>query len=220
MGESGWSRSNKKRWSRMNTEKYSMSFTTGALFHQESVNLAGLYLEKGDWSEVRDEVMAGNLLQTRTATSSKRVCQEICSRLKHLNKDELELLVEGDRQEQAYLLWLAICRRYHFIYDFSAEVIREHFLTLRYDLGHEDFDAFFNAKMEWHEELERITSTTRNKLRQVVFRMLRESELLNLNKSIIPAMLSSRLINLICKHSNQDLRIFPVMETCLEGCAK
>ena len=24
--------------------------------------------------------------------------------------------------------------------------------TLKYDLGYEDFDAFFNSKMEWHEE--------------------------------------------------------------------
>ena len=47
----------------MNTEKYSMSFTTGALFHLDSVNIAGLYLEKGDWNEVRDEVISRNILQ-------------------------------------------------------------------------------------------------------------------------------------------------------------
>ncbi len=204
----------------MNTEKYSMSFSTGGLFHQESVNLAGLYLEKGDWKKVRDEVIAKNLLQARTAASSKRRSREICSRLSHLNKDELELLVEGDHQEQAYLLWLAVCRHYRFIYEFSAEVIRERFLTLRYDLSYEDFDVFFNAKMEWHEELEKITSTTRNKLRQVMFKMLRESELLSSDNFIIPAMLSSRLINVICDHSSRDLQLFPAMETELQGCAK
>ena len=204
----------------MNTEKYSMSFTTGALFHQESVNLAGWYLEKGNWNAVRDEVVAKNLIQARTTNSTKRICREICSRLKRLNKEELELLVDGDHQEQAYILWLAVCRRYHFIYDFSTEVIRERFLTLRYDLGYEDFDAFFNAKMEWHEEMEKITATTRNKLRQVVFRMLRESELLNSDNSIIPAMLSARLINVICSHSNRDLHLFPIMEVALQGCAE
>ena len=204
----------------MNTEKYSMSFTTGALFHQESVNLAGWYLEKGDWTEVRDEVISRNLLQARTANSAKRICREICSRLKRLDKDELELLVEGDHQEQAYLLWLAICRRYRFIYDFSTEVIRERFLTLRYDLGYEDFDAFFNSKMEWHEEMERITTTTRKKLRQVMFKMLHESELLNSGNSIVPAMLSSRLINVICSHSSRDLHLFPAMETALQGCTE
>ena len=204
----------------MNIEKYSMSFTTGALLHQESVNLAGWYLEKCDWNGVRDEVISRNLLQARTANSAKRIYREICSRLKCLNRDELELLVEGDHQEQAYLLWLAICRRYRFLYDFSAEVIRERFLTLRYDLGYEDFDAFFNSKMEWHEEMERITTITRNKLRQVTFKMLRECELLNSDSSIVPALLSSRLINVICSHSGRDLYLFPIMDTTLQVCAK
>lgn len=204
----------------MNTEKYSMSFTTGGVFHRESVDVAGLYLEKGDWKEVREDVIARNLLQARTTASSKRRSREICFRLKHLNRDELELLIEGDHQEQAYLLWLAICRHYKFISEFSVEVVRERFFTLRYDLSYEDFDAFFNAKMEWHEELEKITDSTRNKLRQVLFRIMRESELLNSDNHIIPAMLSARLINVICNHSNQDLRLFPIMETALQGCAK
>jgi triphosphoribosyl-dephospho-CoA synthetase len=204
----------------MNTEKYSLSFVGGALFHQESVRLAGLYLREGHWNEVRDEVIARNLLQARTTSSAKRICREICSRLKRLNRDELELLVEGDHQEQAYLLWIAVCRHHRFIYEFSAEVIRERFLTLRYDLGYEDFDAFFNAKMEWHEELEKVATTTRNKLRQVLFRMLREAEILNSDNSIIPATLSPRLINVLCGHASQDLYLFPVMETTLQECAK
>ena len=197
-----------------------MSFTTGALFRWESVNLATWYLEKDDWDEVRDEVISRNLLQLRTLNSRKRIFREICSRLKRLNRDELELLIEGDHQEQGYLLWLAICRRYRFLYEFSVEVIRERYLTLKYDLDCEDFDAFFNSRMEWHEEIERITTTTRNKLRQVTFKMLRECELLNSDSSIVPALLSSRLINVICSHSGRDLYLFPIMDTTLQVCAK
>ncbi len=202
----------------MNTEKYSLAFVGGALFHQESVRLAELYLEKGDWNAVRNDVIVGNLLQARTTSSARRICQEICSRLQRLNKEELVLLVEGNHQEQAYLLWIAICRSYRFIYEFSLEVIRERFLTLRYDLGYEDFDAFFNAKMEWHEELEKIATSTRNKLRQVLFRMLREAEILSSRNTIIPATLSPRLIDVISSRANQDLYLFPIMETIKQGC--
>jgi len=131
----------------------------------------------------------------------------------------LELLAEGDHQDQAYLLWIAVCRHHRFIYEFSVEVIRERFLTLRYDLGYEDFDAFFNAKMEWHEELEKIATTTRKKLRQVLFRILHEVEILNSDNAIIPATLSPRLINVICSHASQDLTLFPIMETTIQGCA-
>jgi len=195
-----------------------MSFTAGTLLLQESVSIAEIYLETGDWDEVRDEVISRNILQARIESTAKRICLELCARLKYLHEDELELLVEGDHQEQAYLLWLAVCRCYRFIYEFSTEIIREHFLTLKYDLHHEDYDAFFNAKIEWHEELEKITDSTSYKLRQVLFKMLHEAELLNTNNSIIPAMLSSRLIDVICKHSAQDLRIYPVMDSQLQGC--
>ncbi len=202
----------------MKAKKYRMSFTAGALLLQESVKIAEIYMDTGDWDEVREEVVSSNILQARIESTAKRLCRELCARLKHLHEDELELFVEGDRQEQAYLLWLAICRYYRFIYEFSTEVIREHFLTLRYDLHHEDYDAFFNAKTEWHEELEKITDSTSNKLCQVLFKMLHEAELLNVNDSIIPAMLSNRLIEVICKHSPQDLHIYPVMDTQLQGC--
>ncbi len=73
--------------------------------------------------------------------------------------------------------------------------------------------------MEWHEELEKVTATTRKKLRQVLFRMLREAEILSSDNAIIPATLSPRLINVICSHANQDLHLFPVMETTIQGCA-
>jgi len=201
----------------MKADKYSLSFVVGALFHHESVRLAVLYLKKGDGNEVRDEVIARNLLQVRTASSAKRICREICSRLKRLNRDELKLLVEGEHQEQVYLLWIAVCRHHRFIYEFAVEVIRERFLTLKYDLSYEDFDAFYNAKMEWHEELEKIATTTRSKLRQVLFRMLREAEILGLNNAIIPATLTPRLVNVICSNVNQDLYLFPTMETRMQG---
>ena len=141
----------------MSNDRYSMSFTTGSLFHRESVELAALYLDLGDWNSVRDKVVAVFLLQTRTLNTLKRVCREIISRLRTLSPGELEFLVEGSHQEQAYLLWLAVCRRYRFIADFAVEVLRERYITLKSDLTHEDFDSFFNRKSEWHLELDEIT---------------------------------------------------------------
>ena len=69
----------------MDNNRYSMSFTTGGLFHLESVKLAALYLGLGDWSEVREKVISKNLLQYRTLNTLKRVCREVISRLKALD---------------------------------------------------------------------------------------------------------------------------------------
>jgi len=201
----------------MSTDRYSMSFTTGGLFHHESVELAALYLDLGDWDSVRNKAIAENLLQTRTQSTLKRVSREIVSRLKMLSADELGFLIEGSHQEQAYLLWLAVCRRYRFIAEFAIEVLRERYITLKADLNHEDFDSFFNRKSEWHSELDTLKPATRSKLRQVLFRILREAELLATNGAIIAATLGPGLLDLISKEHRQDVLYFPVFESDLKG---
>lgn len=192
--------------------EYIMSFTTGGLFLRESVELSSLYIEFGCWNLVREKVFADNLLQARTVNTLKRIWREIASRLGMLTKNELEFLIGATRQEQAYLLWLAICRRYKFIADFAFEVLRERHITLKTDLTHEDFDSFFNRKSEWHLELDVITSATRSKLRQVLFKILREADLLTTTNMINPAILSQRLLELIRQSCEKDLLIFPIAD--------
>jgi len=201
----------------MSNDRYSMSFTTGCLFHRESLRLAALYLDIGDWNSVRDKVITENLLQTRTMNTLKRICREVISRLKTLSSGELEFLIEGSHQEQAYLLWLAVCRRYRFIADFAVEVLRERYITLKTDLSHEDFDSFFNRKSEWHSEMDEIRPATRSKLRQVLFKILREADLLTANNMINAAMLSPRLLELFHQGSRRDVLYFPIFETDLKG---
>lgn len=197
-----------------------MSFTTGSLFHRESVKLAALYLDLNNWNAVREKVLADNLLQARTINTSQRVCREIISRLKQLSVHELELLVHTNFQEQSYLLWVAICRRYRFIGDFAVEVLRERFISLKTDLHHEDFDSFYNKKAEWHDELDQIRPATRNKLRQVLFKILRETDLLSINNTINPAMLSPRLLEALSQSNQRSTSFFPVFESNLREMAQ
>lgn len=201
----------------MSNDRYSMSFTTGCLFHRESVELASLYIGLGDWNSVRDKVIAENFLQARTLNTRKRVCREIISRLRTLSTNELEFLVAGSRQEQAYILWIAVCHRYEFIADFAVEVLRERYITLKGTLTHEDFDSFFNRKSEWHSELDEISPVTRGKLRQVLFKMLREADLLTANNTILAAMLSPRLLSLIQQGNERDILYLPVFESDVKG---
>lgn len=203
----------------MSNNRYSMSFTTGGLFQRESAKLVVLYLNLGDWNSVHNKVITENLLQTRTLNTLKRVCREVVSRLRTLSQDELEFLVESNHQEQAYLLWLAICRRYKFIADFAVEVLRERYITLKADLSFDDFDSFFNRKSEWHLELDEITPATRSKLRQVLFRILHEADLLTTNNMINAAMLSPRLLKMIHQGNRRDVLYFPVFESDLKGMA-
>jgi hypothetical protein len=192
-----------------------MSFTTGSLFHKESVAVATLYLELKEWKAVREEVVSENLLQARTLNTSQRVCREIISRLKTLNSRELALLVKSNPQDQGYILWMAICRRYEFIADFAVEVLRERFISLKVELHQEDYETFFNRKSEWHPELDEIRPATKQKLRQVLFKILKEVDLLTSNNTINAAMLSSQLSEVISSENHRDIQYFPVFDASL-----
>jgi hypothetical protein len=201
----------------MNTAKYRMSFTTGGLFHRESVKLAMLYDVLKDWDTVRNKALSDNLLQARTQESSKRICPEIISRLTTLDPKELDVLVNGNVQEQMYILWLAVCRLYAFIGEFALEVLRERYVCLKGDIRQEDFDSFFNRKSEWCPELDTIQPSTKAKLRQVLFKMLREADLLTAGGDINPATLSPRLLQTLASSRRKDILFFPVFDSDVKG---
>lgn len=174
--------------------------------------MAELYRELGDWDLVREEGLQRNLLQARTVSTAKRVSRESVARLRMLNDEELDVLIGGSHQDQAHILWLGVCRLYQFVADFASEVVRERFLSMKIDLTFEDFDAFFNRKSEWHDELDHVSASTRDKLRQVIFRMLREADLLTKDKTINTVILSPTLVELIRKNNPDELLLFPTFE--------
>jgi Putative inner membrane protein (DUF1819) len=204
----------------MRKDTYSLSFTTGGLFHRESLLLARLFAEVNDWNRVRDQVLSENLLQSRTLNTSKRQCHEIISRLETLEQSELDLLIYGSTQEQKYLLWIAVCRRYRFIAEFAEEVIRERYIGMKHDLQYVEFDFFFNIKSEWHPELEAIQPTTRKKLRQVLFKILREADLLTERNTINASMLSQRFLAAIPREKRRDVFVFPLFESDIKWSAQ
>ncbi|KPA14270.1 protein containing Protein of unknown function DUF1819, putative inner membrane [Candidatus Magnetomorum sp. HK-1] len=199
----------------MNTTHYKMSFTAGALLCNDSIKIADLFLASGSWKDVKTKAVNDNILQSRTINSSKRLSTEICSRLKLLNKNELQVLSKGTSKEQALILWLAACRKYRFIYEFAVEVIREKFFKLQYELTYSDYDSFFNSKALLDEKLDHLANSTKEKLRQIVFKMLREAGLLSSNNIINQVILSPIIIKAINSNSHQDFRLFPVHEADL-----
>jgi len=194
-----------------------MSFSAGGLLHYESVSLAALYLDLETYRAVRKKVVAENLLQARTQSTCIRICQEVLTRLQVLNRDEIEFLVNCPHQEQAHLLWVAICRRYRFIGEFAVEVLREHHIRLKPRLQHEDFDSFFNRKSEWNPELDALSANTRNRLRWVLFKMLRELEYLNKQNHVKPPTPGQKLLELLRRNDPENLLFFPVSESAMKN---
>ncbi|PJE79240.1 hypothetical protein CI610_01787 [invertebrate metagenome] len=196
-------------------QPYKLSFTVGSLLHKESVTLAEILLVTGSWKEAKKKALSDNLLQARTISSATRTIREIGHRLKTLSTQELQFLVQGTCDEQAHILWIAICRYYRLIREFASEVIRDKYLSMSYNLEDEDFNFFFNRKAELHDEIESTHQVTRDKLKQVLFRMLREAQLLSRDNNIIPALLSSNIQKWIADHNPKEFLVFPIIESSL-----
>ncbi|OGR05230.1 MAG: hypothetical protein A2511_09945 [Deltaproteobacteria bacterium RIFOXYD12_FULL_50_9] len=189
-----------------------MSFSTGGLFFNESLRVLDCYLIERDWARVRELILSENLLQSRTQSSAARRAREICHRLEKLTEKQLNLLSSGNTQEQLYLLWVAICKYYPFIKEFSVNVLREKFLRMDLLLTPQDYDVFFEEKAEWHDELEQLTASTRAKLRQVLFKMMREAEIISKDNMILPGLLTKELATTLVADNPAWFTVLPVTD--------
>lgn len=190
-------------------DKYTMSYTACSLVCAETKKVAELYLEERDWKKVAKIAFDTNLLQYRTQNALKRTLSEIISRLKKLPEEALLILVNGTPYEQNQILWFAVCLRYSFIYDFAIEVVKEKYNLMQSKITQLDYDAFFNSKLNWHDELDKLTDSTRYKLKQILFKMLKEAEIVDSDNCILTTFLSPRVIEIINNYDSKYLGIFP-----------
>jgi hypothetical protein len=194
-------------------DRYALSFTSGGLLVREADLLCAEYLRTRDWTAVRHVVVEQNLLQARTNSTSVRVTRETIQRLGALDDAELEILADASLTERCHLMWAAACRRYDLIGDFAEEVLRERFLLMTPTVDAEDFERFVASKSLWHPELEELKPSTREKLRQTLFRMLHEAALRTEVGSIIPAVISERVHGVLAASEPSDIRFFPTTLT-------
>ncbi len=76
------------------------------------------------------------------------------------------------------MVLLAICKAYRFIYDFINEIVRDTYFNRYEKISKTSFNEFFNEKKYEHPELEKVTEKSVGKMRQVLFRILEQTELI------------------------------------------
>lgn len=182
---------------------YSFSFITGALFLKESVSLAELLVKGRSWSEIEKIAAQSNLLKTRTSASRIRLVREVRHRLSRLSAEEIDAFCSANARDQSALLFLAICRHFQFIREFVVEVLLVKVQTLDFQLTLSDYTRFVDGKAAAHPELLGLSETSAAKIRQVLFRILREAGLVDSAKSLrlVSPPLSRPLAELI-RHSD------------------
>ncbi|SNT06061.1 DUF1819 family protein [Antarctobacter heliothermus] len=191
-------------------QPYKMSFTSGGLFLNESIDLAASYLKTSNWIETIALAQSEGLTSLPKEKSKRRVLREITNRLETLSDEELQFLVDtADRQEQRLLLWLSICRAYRLVREFAVEVVQDRYLAYQLEIPIESFELFIEQKAEWDDTLASTADATRVRLRQVAFKIMREAGVISEDRRIQSTYLSTSLRALIEANTPSDLAFFP-----------
>lgn len=190
---------------------YNLTFTAGALLMNETCAVAEVFLESGgNWDITRERALKENLMEKDKLTTNKRFFSLVKQRIEALNEAELDLLVSENNSVKRLLLLLAICKAHTLIYDFIVGNVRDCFFNMSEKVTYANFNEFFNEKKYVHPELESITDATINKIRQVIFRILEQSELIeSVSTGIIRRpYLPERIEEMIVKDDPKWLGVF------------
>ena len=187
--------------------KYRLSFVTGNAYINESNLILKKYLENKDWKETEKYTIENNILQTNTFSSAQRIFREISLRLKSLNHQEQEFFIISNYADQSVLIWIAICRTYKFVGDFAYMIISEKFNSYQLEIDYSDFNYFFEKQQVFHVELRTLKDSTRKKLRQVIFRIMKDLNIISKDKKITP-LLPSLQLKEVTKSIRKDLKLF------------
>jgi len=141
--------------------------------------IAGIHLEVlGDWSRTKAVVLERNALQTRSASTAKRLESELRQRLQRLTSPQLELLARGTSEERRAMAWLAVLKRIQIAADLTREVLMAKLGSQDPVLRRSDLELFFEGCERAHPELNRLAPSSQQKVRSALLQMLRDAGLL------------------------------------------
>ena len=187
--------------------KYRFSFTAVGLAPVMMQEVAALYLDCGSAEATYARIVRENTLKCRTVSALRRIAAELVLRLKKLSPEELARFVENRLDERSVFAWLAVCRAYDLVGDFAVEALHEAYATGQKTYATSDYEKFVNGKLALHPELDALSDQTYAKVRQNVFRMMREAGFLDKKGGIIPLVMDAELMNFI---PERDLAFFPM----------
>ena len=151
-------------------DKYRFSFTAASLQIPVMVLLAQKLVSEG---LSLDQLKADDLQKGRAKTNLREF-SEIRLRLKTLSKDELVVLANSNSDEQKHICLISFARTYKYFYDFIEEVILEKILLFDFKLSDMDYNIFSNRKSIDHAELDKLTTLTQYKIKQVMFKVMEQ----------------------------------------------
>lgn len=162
----------------------------------ETRTVARLMCEGKDEDEILETVVSGNLFQYPTERTIRSVTKACYSRMAVL--DDMKLVNEvayGPAEKAKQICLYGIMKHYPVVWDFMTRVIGEKYRLFDMNFGAIDMNTFFMRLQDSNEEVAGWSDSTIYKIKQVLRKILVETEYLDNTKSkqLNPVLIESDL---------------------------
>jgi len=183
--------------------KYDFAFTTASLRLKEMVLVAQSIVAKREIDYI-NELGNGN------RKTGRKMLLEFKKRIDNLSPSQIQLLANSDLNTKRSIAFLAVCKTYAFIRDFTIEVLREKYIVYDFNITDGDYFSFFRRKVEQYPEMEDLTEETEKKIRQVTLKILEQAGIIESikNKMIQAQIIDQSVIKAIKEDHADWLKIF------------
>lgn len=193
---------------------YRASITREPFLFYEMRVAAKLLCEGATEEEAIERIFSENLFQYPTEKSIKRMARACVTRLKNLKDDSLiEAIAQQPQDVSKQLCLYAMMKQHRLVFDFMLTVVGEKYRQQNYSFGKMDLNVFFLRLQEQDDSVAAWSDTTITKIKQVIVRILVETEYLDDVKAeqLNPVFLRSVLENAI--RMNGDEAMLPAFNS-------
>jgi hypothetical protein len=188
-----------------NLNSFNAQIVAGALLVKESRQVAKLLLQGAKEEDWYHFLVVENVLQKKSPATTKRMVSLIKNRLSLMQPELWKLVANGNSDVATQALLAAAIKHSRLLGEFIQRVVKQNLRVFNRQLDKRDWNIFIEECQQIDEEVANWSESTRNKLGQVVFRILAEARYVDSTRSlrIIPVMLIPEVKRYLIKNNEE-----------------
>lgn len=184
-------------------ETFSADMAAGSLLVPESRKIARLLLEEPDADRWYQAIVVVNVLQKKSQASAIRMGRLIKNRLALMQPTLWRLVADGNSEVARQAILAAAIKHSQLLGEFMRLVVKPHVKAYHNAISLKDWRNFLEECALIDPEINRWAQITRNKLGQVVFRILAEARYIESTRSpkIQPVRIADEVKNYLLQNN-------------------
>lgn len=164
--------------------RYNGEIVAGSLMVNESRKIADLLLQGLDEKAFYAALLMDNVLQKRSPATTRRQSKLIRNRLLPLHESLWLMIRDGSHEQAVQTLLAAAVMHSRLLGDFIGKVVRLQIKTFQSQVTYREWDAYFEECKHIDRSIVAWSDSTIKKIRQVVFRILAEAQIIDSTRNL------------------------------------